>query len=185
MTCFLFNWCPCDVDGRMMQSYCPLPSPHVWQCAAILHHPSPLREQSAALWSSFSCIKCAVLDSPAHPSTPPGPSPALHLYQALWSIDGESCSALQIKAITLWPWRRKSRGSRVPASQTAILRQPGRAYGPPFLIPSRPLPSPVLLLLPPHSSLSSASPHRWLIGFLTPHLSAWLKRPPRKRLAIQ
>lgn len=126
----------------------------------------------------------------SNPPPTPNPRPAPSFYRALWSIEGESRSGLQIKAITLQLWRRKSGGRHVLASQTAILPLLSCVcvYTDIRFLPQPP-PHPVLLL-PPHSSLlnsslSSAAARRWLIAFSNPHLSAWLKRPPSKRLAIQ
>lgn len=89
------------------------------------------------------------------PPTPNPPKP-LPLYRALRSIAGESWSSLQIKAITVWLWRRKSGGRSVLASQAPYLSQLSRVYEHTFLIspPTPPLNPTPLLLLPSHSSLS-------------------------------
>lgn len=68
------------------------------------------------------------------------------LYRALWSIEGESWSGLQIKAITLCLWRRKSGSRLVLASQTAILPQLSSVYGHKFLVPPPPAHHPTLLV---------------------------------------
>lgn len=72
-------------------------------------------------------------------------------YRVLWSIEGESLSSLQIKAITLWQ-------TAVPP--TLPLYVDIRYFIPPG--PTRPLALP-----PSPSSLSSAAPCRWLIAFST------------------
>lgn len=130
---------------------------------------SPLRDQSVVREISSGYRKHAMqMTGPDSTPPPQSPTPSPSLYRALWSIEGESWSGLQIKAITLWLWRRKSGGGRVLASQTGILPQLRLVCGHTFLIPPPPAHlHTLLLLLLSHSSLSSAAPRRWLIAFST------------------